>query len=90
MYGAFVTLAVLTFSARPPAASPAPTPVHRRERTPRRALAAEPGQLYSLRARRRFAAYLRIRLLEMREAGLERAAGVIERRLPVDAILNPR
>jgi hypothetical protein len=45
--------------------------------------------LYSLRARRRFAAYLRMRLLELREAGLERAATVIEKRLPVESLLAP-
>jgi hypothetical protein len=45
-----------------------------------------PGQLYSLRARRRFAAFLRMRVLEMREAGLERAADVIERRLPIERL----
>ncbi len=46
------------------------------------------GELFSLRARRRFAAYLRIRLLEMREEGLERAAEAVERRLPVDELLE--
>jgi hypothetical protein len=46
------------------------------------------GDLFSLRARRRFAAYLRIRLLEMREAGLERAAQAVERRLPVEELLD--
>jgi len=47
----------------------------------------ESQDLYSLRARRRFAAYLRMRLLEMREAGLERAADAVERRLPADALV---
>jgi hypothetical protein len=45
------------------------------------------ADLYSLRARRRMAAYLRLRLLEWREAGLERAAAVVERRLSVDALV---
>jgi hypothetical protein len=40
-----------------------------------------------LRARRRFASYLRLRLLEMREAGLQRAAEAVERRIPADALL---
>jgi hypothetical protein len=44
-------------------------------------------ELYSLRARRRFASYLRLRLLEMREAGLERAAEAVQRRLPADALV---
>jgi len=34
------------------------------------------------------ASYLRLRLLEMREAGLDRAVQVIERRLPVDVLLH--
>ncbi len=48
--------------------------------------AVRSDELYSLRARRRFAAYLRMRLLEMREAGLERAADAVERRLSPDAL----
>ena len=44
-------------------------------------------QLYSLRARRRMASYLRLRLLEWREAGLERAAEAVERRIPVDELV---
>jgi hypothetical protein len=50
--------------------------------------ALRPGDLYSLRARRRFASYLRLRLLELREAGLERAAQAVERRLSVDDLLR--
>jgi len=46
--------------------------------------------LYSARARRRFASYLRLRLLELREAGLERAAQAVERRLPVDDLVRHR
>ncbi len=45
------------------------------------------ADLYSLRARRRFASYLRLRLLELREARLERAADVVEGRLPVDVLV---
>jgi hypothetical protein len=51
-----------------------------------RALGAD--EIYSLRARRRAAAYLRMRLLELRKARLDRAAEVIERRFPADAILR--
>jgi hypothetical protein len=82
-----------------PAAAPAAAPMApRRVRRPRpmnpvAPLAAGPGypanDLFSLRARRRFAAYLRLRLLEMREAGLERAADAVERRLPVDSLVPP-
>ncbi|MFY9781735.1 MAG: hypothetical protein WAJ85_14640 [Candidatus Baltobacteraceae bacterium] len=90
----FVVLAALTLStpAPRPAATrhppPAATPLRRSAEFP------PPGQLderslYSPRARRRFASYLRLRLLEMREEGLERAADVVRRRLPVDTLLEP-
>jgi hypothetical protein len=62
---------------------PTPRPVVRA--TPR---PVNPNDLYSLRARRRFASYLRLRLLELREAGLERAARAIERRLSSDDLLR--
>jgi hypothetical protein len=55
--------------------SPTPSPAPHTSAAPRAA------QLFSLRERRRIAAYLRMRLLELREAGLERAAAAIERRL---------
>jgi hypothetical protein len=46
--------------------------------------------LYSPRVRRSTVMYLRLRLLELREEGLERARAVIERRLSVDELLgNP-
>ncbi|MBC5810605.1 MAG: hypothetical protein GIW95_07115 [Candidatus Eremiobacteraeota bacterium] len=45
--------------------------------------------LYSARARRRAATLFRLRLLELRKAGLERAADVVERRLPIDALFAP-
>jgi hypothetical protein len=43
-------------------------------------------RLFALRERRRIAAYLRMRLLEMREEGLERAAEAVRRRLPADVL----
>jgi hypothetical protein len=91
-YGAFVSFAVLTLSPQPRTASPAPVGIHQRAGGPRppRSYATEADQLYSLRARRRFAAYLRLRLLELREAGLERAAAVIERKLPIDVLVPKR
>jgi predicted signal transduction protein with EAL and GGDEF domain len=88
---AFVTIAALTLSATPPAtkaALPVRPAVHRRRSLEERQL-PHADDLYSLRARRRFAAYLRMRLLELREAGLERAANVIEKRLPVESLLAP-
>ena len=84
-FGAVVALTLWTLvpaQAAPPhprTSQPRPRATH----TP--APAAE--ELYSLRARRRFAAYLRLRLLEWREEGLERAAAVVEHRLPVDALV---
>jgi len=45
--------------------------------------------LFSLRERRRVQAILRLRLLEMRAAGLERVRSVIERRLPVESLFDP-
>ena len=44
--------------------------------------------LFTLRERRRVQAALRLRLLEMREAGLERVRAVIERRLPVETLFE--
>jgi hypothetical protein len=64
-----------------PARHPTPRPAHPR-------VAA--GDLYSARVRRRLASYLRLRLLELRKAGLERAAGVIENRLPIETLFERR
>ncbi len=94
----FVTLAALTLSAPSPlpsslgpravrtarAATPAPAPAPPGASP---SPAVRPEELYSLRARRRFAAYLRLRMLELRAEGLSRAADVIERRLPVDDLI---
>ncbi|HMD02016.1 MAG TPA: hypothetical protein VKG44_03520 [Candidatus Baltobacteraceae bacterium] len=76
----FVTCALLAPS------TPRPSPAPGRPRVVQRSA----GDLYSLRARRRFASYLRLRLLELREAGLERAAKAIERRVPVEDLLPKR
>jgi hypothetical protein len=65
--------------------SAAPVPPAPEPRT-ERALAAD--ELFSLRARRRAAAYLRMRILELRKARLDRAAEVIERRLPPSELLS--
>jgi hypothetical protein len=85
--GVFVTLAALTLSPEARQPSPAPAKLLHRVHAPRQGAQLGADQVYSLHARRRFAAYLRLRLLELREAGLERAADVIERRLPVDALV---
>jgi hypothetical protein len=92
----FVTLLVLTVSAWAVAA-PAERPVRAERHAPHaRKAPAKPApgrdftsdQLFSLRERRRIAAYLRMRLLEMREAGLERAAEAVKRRLPAGALFE--
>ena len=81
----FGALAALTLCG---AASPART-APPASRAPAAAATHAPtvADLYSLRARRRMASYLRLRLLEWREAGLERATAVVERRLSVDALM---
>ncbi|MBC5799434.1 MAG: hypothetical protein GIX03_03175 [Candidatus Eremiobacteraeota bacterium] len=80
----FVTLAAVTLSCT--------TPPHRHQRHHAPALigplAADPNLLYSARARKRMVAYLKLRLLELREQHLERAAAAIERRLPVSELLK--
>jgi hypothetical protein len=91
LIGLFVTCIVLTLSPHGGKAEKG-APARAGARIPaKQATLPEPAErsseLYSLRARRRFAAYLRMRLLEMREAGLERAADAVERRLPVDALV---
>ncbi|GAC1405543.1 MAG: hypothetical protein NVSMB64_10500 [Candidatus Velthaea sp.] len=50
--------------------------------------ATERASLYSPRIRRATQNYLRLRLLELREADLDRARAVIERRLRVDDLLK--
>ncbi len=80
----FVAIAALTLSAgsSPQAAHPKRVPTAQARPVPR------VSDLYSLRARRRFASYLRMRLLELREERLDRAADAIERRLPPDVLLK--
>lgn len=85
---ALATLAVLTLSTAPPANAGPSTrrPAPRVATAPSRRLPV--GDVYSARAKRRMASYLRMRLLELREEGLRRAIEVVERRLPVDALLR--
>ncbi|GAC1577904.1 MAG: hypothetical protein NVS3B7_11380 [Candidatus Elarobacter sp.] len=47
-----------------------------------------PAFLYSRRSRRLVQSYLRLKLLEMREADLERARAVVERKLGIRSLLN--
>jgi hypothetical protein len=75
-----------------PAHSPLHPPVSRR--APKRSSSAlrlprvSASDLYAARVRRRLASYLRMRLLELRKAGLDRAAGVVERNLPLDKLFE--
>lgn len=85
---AVATLASLTLLPAP-SPSPAPHPKPSPPAVRRPAVAIAPGDLYAARAKRRLASYLRLKLLELREEGLERAAGVIEGRLGIDALLTP-
>lgn len=84
---AVATLAALTLScASPPPRAPARKAAIS---VPRPPLARLPvGDVYSARAKRRMASYLRMRLLELREQGLRRAVDVVERRLPLDALFR--
>lgn len=83
--GVCMTLAVLGFQ------TPPVRPAHLHSKRSAANVLRQPldsSDLYSLRARRRFASYLRLRLLELREANLERAAAVVERRLPFSSLLD--
>ncbi len=88
----FVTLAALTLSPTTPGARRAPVPQATRgggavAGAPDAARAPRADELYSLRARRRLASYLRMRLQELRLEHLDRAADAIERRIPIDDLV---
>jgi hypothetical protein len=71
-------------------AQPATVPLPAASSHPRaspRPLAA--SALYSRRSIRLVRSYLRLKLLEMREADLERARRVVERKLRVDSLIEP-
>lgn len=83
----FVTLTLLTPSPAPPASRhPAAA---QRHHAPATLPAGRVNDLYSRHARARIASYLRLRLLELREEHLDRAADVLRRRLGVDTLLAP-
>jgi hypothetical protein len=71
-------------SASVPARRPAPSPAPTAAPAFRPAAAA----LYSRRSRRLVQSYLRLKLLEMREADLERARKVVERKLGIKSLLG--
>lgn len=74
-----LTCLLLLAFAQPSAASPRPSPAPHATGRP---------ELYSPRIRRTTQSYLRLRLLELREADLDRARAVIEHRLDIKALLE--
>jgi hypothetical protein len=92
IFGVFVTISIsaaLILSRAPgaPSPSPSPSPAPRPLGAGRAAAALRSDELYALRARRRFTTYLRLRLLELREEGLDRAAAAIEHRIRIDELV---
>jgi hypothetical protein len=86
IFGGFVTISIstaLVLSPTPGAPSPSPRPLGPGRSAP----ALHADELYALRARRRFTTYLRLRLLELREEGLDRAAAAIEHRIRIDELV---
>lgn len=80
MISAFLPGLVLVLGVSP-LATPTPRPtVPPRPQTDR--------ALYSPRARRLVQAYLRLRLLEAREADLERARAIVEKRLGIERLFG--
>ena len=89
---AIFTGAVLVLFCSTPATPAGAGSVPLRRATPPPTLAAAPrpaaAALYSRRARRLVQSYLRLKVLEMREADLERARKVVERKLGIKALLG--
>jgi hypothetical protein len=73
--------------ATPAGARPVPAP-HPSPRPARAAHRLTASALYARRSRRLVQAYLRLKLLEMREVDLERARKVVERKLGIRALLG--
>ena len=77
-------LATPSEPASVPLRRPAPRSSPRPAATPHPAMAS----LYSRRSRRLVQSYLRLKLWEMREADLERARKVVERKLGIGSLLG--
>jgi len=80
----------LALLSGPASAAPSATP--RATTVPTAIVAPELGRardLYSARARRLVRSYLRLQLLELRKADLDRVRAVIEGKLGVDALFSP-
>jgi hypothetical protein len=82
-FAAFALLAIATSSGTPaPSAPPHPS-------AGQAAVAPiDPNDLYSPQARRRMAHYLRLRLMELNAARLERVAKVVRGELSLDELLK--
>jgi hypothetical protein len=79
--------AVLALAMLPGAATratPAPVPIVAKEALPRE----RASDLYSVHARRIMTAYLRLRLLELRYAELDRVRAVIEGKLGIESLFE--
>jgi hypothetical protein len=88
---AIFTGAGLVLFCSTPATPAQPSTVPLRAATPQPAASKRPlaaGALYSRRSVRLVRSYLRLKLLEMREADLERARKVVERKLGIRALLG--
>jgi hypothetical protein len=90
---AFATLVLATLSGCPsPSQAPHPRPTA--SPAPLRQRGAQPsfdlpvGDVYSARAKRRIASYLRMRLLELRKERLSRALEALEGRLGIDELIR--
>jgi hypothetical protein len=84
---AFALLAIATSSGCPAAAAPRSHPP---QTNPPPAVAIDPNDLYSAQARRRMVHYLRLRLMELNAAELQRVAKVVRGELSVDDLLQDR
>ncbi len=84
-------IGLLTLEASGMAAEGAPFPHANPPRAPFVARRPRPDarSLYSRQALREMRAYLRLRMLELREADLDRVRLVIEHRLSVDDLIAP-
>ena len=86
--GAWLVLFASTLATPAQAATvPLPRPTARPSRPPALPPPAA-SALYSRRSRRLVQSYLRLKVLEMREADLERARKVVERKLRIGTLLG--
>lgn len=70
------------------ASAVSPAPSRAAKPSPAPTAPADPAALYGRRARRLVQSYLRLKVLELRKADLERARLVIERKLGIGALLS--